>query len=222
MKAILIDLDGTLADTLPHLYRAYNTFLAKRGKEGSLQEFQQLNGPTLKEIVATLKKRYGWPESQEQLHKMYIDQIQTEYRGRARLFPGALEFLQAAKKHHKQLCLVTSAERRLAETFLQAKGIEKLFDQVVTLEQEPGKPDPAIYLKALKALHVEAQHAVAIEDSTNGIQSALNAKINTLVYLTEHPPLLNEFADNPHFLGFAKHWKDIQERLELKEDHNAL
>ena len=46
---------------------------------------------------------------------------------------------------------------------------------------EHSKPNPEIYLKALESINADAENAVAIEDSPNGVNSAVNAKIRTIM-----------------------------------------
>ncbi len=184
LKAVLIDLDGTLADSLPALYATYLDFLKERGVEGTREEFQQLNGPTLPEIVAYLKGKYGWTESEELLFSKYQEVLQKHYVETMSLFPGVIDFLHYAKNKGWKLALVTSAGEVLAFKFLLKKKIEDYFDLLVTLSHvRKGKPDPEIYLKALRKLRLRPTDVVAIEDSPNGVRAALAAGIATVQIL---------------------------------------
>ena len=57
IKGLLIDLDGTLVDSVPALFQVYKKFLAYYGKEGTKEEFISLIGPSIDEIVEILQKK---------------------------------------------------------------------------------------------------------------------------------------------------------------------
>ena len=50
---IFFDLDGTLADSLPAMYQVYLNYLTDFGQNGSKEEFEELNGPSLVETPCT-------------------------------------------------------------------------------------------------------------------------------------------------------------------------
>jgi HAD superfamily hydrolase (TIGR01509 family) len=180
LKAILIDLDGTLADSMPALYNAYMIFMKSRGEKGTQEEFNCLIGPNIREVIAFLKPKYGWQESHESLFKEYSKTIKKKFSENLVLFPDAKEFLYYAKVKGLKLALVTSAESDVVHSFLKLNYIEKFFDVIITGDDvEKSKPDPEGYLKALDVLKIPHDEAWAIEDSPNGVLSALQAKIPT-------------------------------------------
>ena len=71
IKWIFFDLDGTLVNNLPALYRAYLDFLIDYGIKGNKREFEKLNGPSLTEIIDTLKQTYDLKESHNKLFEKY-------------------------------------------------------------------------------------------------------------------------------------------------------
>ncbi len=191
-EAYLIDLDGTLANTLPVLYRAYLTFLAQYGKVGCQAEFSEMNGPSLPEVVQQLAKRHQIPVPYPDLYQRYQQLAHTLYVTETPLFPGAREFLEWAKKEEKTLALVTSAERPLARSFVESHDLTDYFSLLVTPEGLPrSKPDPAIYERALDLLGLKAEQCCAVEDSVHGMASAQGAGIPTIFMRHEESsPLL--------------------------------
>lgn len=181
LKAILIDLDGTLADTIPVLYETYLQFMAHRGLKGSKDEFADLMGPTIPQVVDILRTKYHWPESSETLTRQYWHLLATIYSEHLGLFPGAREFIQHLKKRGVKIALVTSAAYELADSFLTRHQLKGYFDCIITGEHVVnGKPDPEAYQKALDDLKVKPEEALAVEDSYNGVLSATSAKIPTI------------------------------------------
>lgn len=208
-KAILCDLDGTLADTLPLLYAVYLEFLRRYGHEGSQEEFRKMAGHTIHDAVGLLSQKYHLSGDVPALLREYRQILAERYVYDTRLFEGVLPFLAFAKAQGLQLALVTSATERLACAFLDEKKIADYFECVVTTEDlHKSKPDPAIYLRALDRLGLAPEEAVAIEDSAGGIQASTTAGIYTL-HLTHQPTELNRPAGVR--LREVSDWSEIQE-----------
>ncbi len=214
-QAYLIDLDGTLANTLPTLYYVYQTFLSNHGRQGSELEFSQLNGPSLPEVVQQLALRHQIRTPFSDLYRDYSTLAKRCYVSHTALFPGALTFIERARSSGKSLLLVTSAERPLATAFLASHGLTNAFAACVTPEGLPrSKPDPAIYERALEVAGLPAEGCVAIEDSLQGIASAQGAGIRTILIQHEGTtPLLPPEG----ILATASGWSDLTSRLEANE-----
>lgn len=208
-KGVLIDFDGTLVDSMPFLYAVYVSFLARFGIKGSEQEFRSLIGATLSEVVLALNTRYQLSSSMDSLMLAYHRLLQECY-AKISLMPGAFEFLVFAKSKRLSLAVVSAAKRQLVESVLATKGVLDLFDVTVCGEDvNKGKPDPAIYQQGLKRLSLNAQEAIAIEDSLHGIQASLQAEITSILLVQDL-----KAQDIPQAyksrLILATNWFDIQ------------
>lgn len=180
-KALLIDLDGTLIDTIPMLYEAYVGFLRHYGVLGTPKEFQSLMGPSLSEIIVILQERYHINEERSILLDVYQQGLVEAYEQRVVFFPYALETMRYAQKQHIKLALVTSSEKHFIKAFVKGAGLNSLFDAVVYPQDGVrSKPFPDLFLNALKSLKLTASEVLAIEDSINGVQAATSAEIPTL------------------------------------------
>lgn len=183
VKVILVDLDGTLADTMAGLYRVYLKFLSLHGKKGSKEEFNNLVGPSIKEIVLRLKQTYEFPYTPEQLFEEYLGLLRSFYRKDAKPVAGSVKVLQELHKRGFKLILVTSAVRELAESFLQGNNLNELFSAAVCGDEvSRGKPAPDLYIEAVRVAQVNPNEAIAIEDSPAGLQSALEAGVFTYIF----------------------------------------
>jgi HAD superfamily hydrolase (TIGR01509 family) len=201
-KAVLIDMDGTIVDSHPVLFQAYCGFMEKMGKKGSKEEFNELVGPSISEVVAILRKRYQIDLSVDELVGNYHSTLENIYKEKLPLFEGVREFLIYAKEKGLQVALVTSATLQLAQAFLHSQDIAQYFYCVVTPDKGKGKPAPDIYERALKKLSCDADQAVVIEDSSNGVQAAVSAGIATahifdssLPEILEHNPLVTHISN---------------------------
>ena len=175
-------MDGTLAKSLPLMYRTYLDFLSGFGIEGTQREFEELNGPSMLEITRILQERHRLPGSADDLLKRYLALIADRYARLARPNEGARELLEWARKAGLRMALVTSAYENIARGFLAANSLSDFFEAIVTGEDVAvSKPDPAIYLATLRKLGVAAEEAVVVEDSIHGVASSMEAGIRTIL-----------------------------------------
>ena len=182
MKTILIDFDGTLANSIPFLYNLYLTFLSERGKEGNLKEFQELTGPRLEHYIQTLHKRHQLEEDVEELIPIYREKLEEGFIVDVVPFPDAVGMIHKWDWEGRQLGIVTAAHLDLVEAFLD-KHLDKIPFIITTGEEVTrSKPDPAIYRLALEKVGLKPAEALAVEDSPNGIKSAQGAGILTFPF----------------------------------------
>lgn len=182
MKAILIDFDGTLANSIPFLYTTYLNFLASYGKEGNLKEFQELTGPKVEQFITTLQKRYQLPLDVEEATSKYKEYLETNYIKEVLPFPDAISTIHKWDWLGRQLGIVTAAHLQLVEDFL-AKHAPNIPFMITTGEEVArSKPDPAIYRLALQKYSLSPAEVLVIEDSPNGIKSAQGAGLKTFTF----------------------------------------
>lgn len=187
LKFIFVDFDGTLVDSVPFLYDNYSLFLKSYGKEGSLEEFQALMGPTIKEFIPILKQRYNLKTPVDELVEAYVNGLSERYLNEAKLIEGSEQFLEYVKPLGFKLALVTSSPHALIDQSLEKLELKKYFDDFITGEKvQKTKPDPEIYLLTLKSCKARVDEAISIEDSYNGIISSLRANIPTVAIKNAH------------------------------------
>ena len=91
------------------------------------------------------------------------------------------------------MAVATSSSHEYAKNNLKREGITAYFTAVITGSMvSEAKPSPEIYLKACEALKVSPAHALALEDSYNGIRSAHKAGMITIMIpdlLTDSSPV---------------------------------
>lgn len=105
LKVIFVDLDGTLADSMPLLYSLYHDVMKELGIEGSKEEFDGLVGPKLDQIAQEMVKRHNLTISPETLARQYHAKLRKLYL-LVPLFPGASEFLDFATQKGWRLARV--------------------------------------------------------------------------------------------------------------------
>jgi HAD superfamily hydrolase (TIGR01509 family) len=180
-QGLFLDLDGTLADSLPVLGQVYFRFLEKFGVAGSDTEFAALNGPRLIEIVAELQALHQFPGTHADLVFAYSQLLDEEY---LKVLPaaGARDLLETAAERGWTLTLVTSNLRRRTRAWLAQVGFYSFFHFIVSGDEvQRGKPWPDLYELALSRSGCRAPESFAVEDSCQGAKAALAVGLRTFV-----------------------------------------
>ena len=175
-KAILFDLDGTLAQTMEFHYDAWRKAMLIYGIDLAPEDYYPLEGTNLYELAKklfVLHKLNGGDEKElvNKKEKYYLD------TNKFVLYPGAVELLNVIKLNNIKLGLVTA---RLRNSLNSTAPLEflKIFDSIITgNDTNEGKPSPQPFLKAAKKLGVMPEECIAVENAPLGVASARNAKI---------------------------------------------
>ena len=179
--ALLLDFDGTLADTLATLRAIYRSFLEERSVAARDEEFDELNGVPLLQAIRTLRARHGWSESAERLVDLYRARLRELYPATTPA-QGAAELLDFARDCGIPVAIVSSGARAEIAEWLARNGLRERVAAIVAAEDvERGKPDPEPYRRAATALGVDAARCVAIEDSAIGARAARDAGAEVLL-----------------------------------------
>lgn len=179
VRGLLIDLDGTLADSLPLMRRSYDRLLAHYGRTGSDDEFRRLNGPRLPEGAALLRETHGLAPEPAELLARWFGVIAQEYMA-APPSEGADALLRAAVEASWRVAVVTSSSADLAGAWLSRTGLAGYVATVVDGAcVARGKPAPEPYLEALRRLDAAPRDCFAVEDTAVGATAALAAGVPT-------------------------------------------
>jgi HAD superfamily hydrolase (TIGR01509 family) len=187
-RALLFDLDGTLAETDSLHLPTWVDTLEPYGVEVDEEFYRdRISGRNTNEIVRELL-----PDLTSEQGRSIGDAKEASFRERAsdlEPLPGLVDFIERGKKRGMWIALVTNAPGENVEAILRALGLRDLFDVVVLADEvEAVKPDPAPYRAALEKTGVPAERALAFEDSVSGISSSLAAGIPTVGIASSQDP----------------------------------
>jgi len=122
----------------------------------------------------------GLRQPPEEISAEVVSRLEALYRDPLPLVPGAAEAVRRIGARWP-LGVASSSNRPLIDLVLELTGTADLFRATVSSEEVPhGKPAPDVYLEAARRLGVEAASCAAIEDSENGIRSAVTAGIRVI------------------------------------------
>lgn len=187
-RALFLDFDGTLVDSIPQLRNAYSDFLHQFGVEGSPQEFDELNGPQLYEIINLLRDRYQLAASQADLMNLYREILVSREKD-LRPREGAEDLLNAATLQGFRIAIVTSSSQSRVDDFLERNGLATVIERVIGAEMcSRSKPHPEPYLIALQAMSANPQRSISVEDSHAGVESAASAGLPVVAIGQDNMP----------------------------------
>lgn len=185
LQAAIVDLDGTMIDTLDDFVAALNGMLARLALAPvTRDEVSDYIGKGSEHLVrSVLTPRLG--QETEARFDEALAVYQEEYaqiNGRhARLYPEVEAGLAALREHGLKLACVTNKPHRFAVALLEQYGLAQHFDAVFGGDSLPRKkPDPLPMLAACAALGVAPAATVAIGDSENDARAGRAAGTATL------------------------------------------
>ncbi|QKD81444.1 HAD-IA family hydrolase [Thermoleptolyngbya sichuanensis A183] len=186
LKALLFDLDGTVANTDPLHYQTWKAVMAELGMEIDREFYDahfsgRLNEQIVRDLLPHLSAEAGAKLSAEKEARFREQATGMEPT------PGLWDVLHWMQHHELQRAVVTNAPVENAAFMMKTLALEPLFSVVVLGDELPkGKPDPLPYQTALDCLGVLATEAIAFEDSPSGIRSAVGAGIPTIGIAATH------------------------------------
>lgn len=171
LAALLLDLDGTLADTIALIVHCFARVLAPAtGRPWSREEVIALFGPTEPVILARCGLADAFPA--------FLACYEEEHPRLARPFPGVAEVLAAARAAGVRLAVITNKGRATTAVTLRACGWEGRFAAVVTGDDVPApKPHPAGIRLALDRLGVAPAAAAYVGDAPSDVEAARRAGV---------------------------------------------
>ncbi len=247
MRAVIFDVDGTLVQTERLKARSY-AIAAQRllglgePDERAVEAYREIVGATrqvasrhvmeklsLREVLEPLMVRHGVAEPEDVLTairlEIYNDIVRDPEVIRANRWPYTVDLLRVAREGACQTALATMSKRDDVLHVIHSLGIEQWIDLVLTAEDvEHPKPDPEIYLLASRKLDVPPEECLAIEDSVNGVKSALAAGVNVVAIVTPFTAVglhLSEIIDDVWIVHRPENVAEVVRRRIAEHDRSA-
>jgi putative hydrolase of the HAD superfamily len=192
LRALIFDFDGLLVDTETVLIDAWVQIHAEDGIT--------VDGTVLHHIVGHTDVVHDyWSAYAPEIARASLE---NRYRTAARALtfaapplPGALDLLNAARAAGLRIGLASNSTHAHVEGHLAHRGILSFFDFIACRDDVAiGKPEPDVYLAALRGLGVNATDAIAFEDSVPGHVAAHRAGLRVVVI----PNPSTTHCDFPH------------------------
>jgi mannitol-1-/sugar-/sorbitol-6-/2-deoxyglucose-6-phosphatase len=200
--AVIFDMDGVLIDSEPLWKIAMEEVFHALGSQLTKKDFQRTVGLRIDEVIHYWNKAENWGiDNEKEVEEAIISKMEQLIAENAQPLKGVVETLEYLKNRHIKIGLATSSSSRLIRVVLKELGIAPYFQVAHSAEKELyGKPHPAVYLHAAKALQVSPERCLVIEDSFNGIIAGLAAKMKVVCIPEKtHEPHPKLFVADFHF-----------------------
>jgi len=186
-KAVLWDMDGVLADTSQLHFETWERVLTEQGIPFDRQKFHLIYGLKNRDLLPYLTDRPLEPQWIEWIS----DQKELAFRQALpglQPLPGVVDWLGRFKSLGWKQAVASSAPQENVEALVDVLDIRDYFDALVTPGDLPGKPDPAVFIKASRLLEIPVKDCIVIEDSIPGIEAARRANMHCIAVTTTNPP----------------------------------
>ena len=193
IKALIFDFDGLILDTEGPELQAWLEIYHQYGCVFPLSQWlETIGGTVLFDPCISLEKQLGRQVGcaafSAQHRSRFLELLVVEG-----LLPGVERVILDAKQLGLRLGIASSSSQQWVNGHLRRFMLTNHFDVVICADDvERVKPDPALYLRSLEKLGVQADEAIAFEDSWNGILAAKRAGVFCVVVpgeLTRKLPL---------------------------------
>ena len=192
LRALIFDVDGTLAETEELHRRAFNDAFAAAGLDWhwSVADYTLLLRTTGgKERIARFLSEMGGDPAEVDVAALHRDKTrrygELVDQGALELRPGVRTLLSQARSVNLRVAVATTTSHPNVEALCRvcfAKSADEVFDVIVAGDDVPAKkPAPDAYVLALSRLAVSPAQAVAFEDSANGLRAAMAAGLRCIV-----------------------------------------
>jgi HAD superfamily hydrolase (TIGR01509 family) len=180
IKALLFDFDGLILDTETPEVDVWQSIYREHGYEMPVHEW-------VKTIGGYGISTFDAAEHLSQLTGLDPALLRARYRVEADaiihanpILPGVADLITAAPQHGLRLAVASSSPHSWVDPHLARLGLIRQFERIICADDvAPGrtKPNPDLFLEALKQLDLQKHEAIVFEDSPNGVQAAKTAGI---------------------------------------------
>lgn len=183
IEAVIFDMDGTLFDT----EKVSQDCFLKVAREIGYPHMEEISldciGLSRGDILSLLQNRLGKSFPAEEYLQMTSRRMkETMEKDGPPIMDGAVNLLNFLKEKGMKMGLASSSRVDTIKSHLERTNLTSYFSIYIGGDMvEYSKPKPHIYWKACKELRVAPENSFAIEDSPNGVRSAFQAGLKTIM-----------------------------------------
>ena len=215
LVAVVFDLDGVLVESEEVWAEVRERLVGERGGTWRPEATRTMQGMSSPEWSGYMATELGVPMRPDAISDEVVARVAKRDRAGLPLLPGAVAAVRGLAGRWP-LALASSANRPLIDLVLELAGLADAFSGTVSSEEVArGKPAPDVYLEAAARLGADPRRCAAVEDSTNGIRSALAAGMRVIAVPNRGYPPPAEVLGAAHLVlpGLEALTPEVVERL---------
>ncbi len=175
IKAVIFDMDGVVVDSEPLYQKAEELLFREYGVTIPPEDWKLFRGSTEERFYQLARDRYGIQDTAENLRVKGRRHVMAAFEAKLDYNDGFPELHDRLEGHY-HIGLVTSTPKDLYLWMERKLGLRRYFPEVIYGGMTTNsKPHPEPYLEMMRRLGVEPSESAVIEDSINGLTSALAA-----------------------------------------------
>ena len=176
IKAVIFDVDGTIADSMWMWKQIDIEYLGRFGIVLPHDLQKNIEGMSFRETAVYFKEHFAIPDSIDKMMADWNEMAAHKYQYEIPLKKGVKEFIDLCKGRGMLLGIATSNSAELLGYWLEANELTKTFDVIITgSDGLKGKPAPDMYLEAAKRMEIMPQECLVFEDIIPGILAGKRA-----------------------------------------------
>jgi beta-phosphoglucomutase family hydrolase len=179
IRGLIFDFDGTLADTMPLHWRAWQELKQRHGFEFTEARFYALGGVPSRDVIRSINQEQGLAldplavaHEKEEAYLRFLDQVGP--------IPEIVAIVHE-QAGQRPMAVASGGSRRVIHRVLAHLALGPFFQAVVTNEDvSRQKPAPDIFLEAARRIQVAPESCLAYEDTDLGMQAIRTAGMHAV------------------------------------------
>jgi beta-phosphoglucomutase len=181
LKAVVFDMDGVIVDTEPLSFKTHSIILERYGEIYTSEFHRSTMGNSISEVYRKIKEQFNISEDEEEFAILRKNIFGELLNKELKIINGLFPLLKNIRDKRIKCAVATGNNRYITEKIFKQLDILDYFDFIICSEEiKHSKPDPWVYKFVTEKLDIAAEDCIVLEDSKNGILSAINAGCNVI------------------------------------------
>ncbi len=188
IEAVIFDMDGIIIDSEPFWRKAEMDVFKEVGITLTEEDCLKTLGFRIDEVEDFWFDQQPWPNRKRgEVSEKIVDQMVHYISSEGQAMKGVYHSLDLFESMDLPMAIASSSHMRLIEAVVERLDIGKYFKTLCSAESEEfGKPHPAVFISATKALDVAPDKCLIIEDSPSGVIAARASKAKVIAIPEAH------------------------------------
>ena len=180
-KGIIFDMDGTIVDSLPYHYKAWEKFFEENKVENFSERLKDYKGGGTLDLLTAV---YGDKYSRKELKIMSDDKeiiFREIYKNNVVPIMGFMDMFELIKSKKILVGIASNAVRKNVKMILSELKIYEKFDSIICGDEvKRGKPDPEMFDDTIDRFNLKKEECIIFEDSVEGVSAAINSRVDVV------------------------------------------